>query len=76
MKLTATKSLKRYAGKVLKAGDVFECKAADVRILLAIKHAVPYVAPTPTYVSRDVIAESDGSDKPKRAYKRRDMTAE
>jgi len=87
MKLTATKRLGRYAGKVLKAGDVFEANAADARILLAINRATPYVEPPkprpaiPVYkapepaVYKDMQAEANDSDKPKRAYLRRDMTA-
>lgn len=83
MKLTATKRLGRYAGKVLKAGDVFEAKSSDARILLAINRATPYVEPPKpkyvppvvTYAPKDMQAEATDLDKPKRAYLRRDMTA-
>jgi hypothetical protein len=79
MKLTATKRLGRYGGKVLKAGDVFDAKPADARILLAINRATPYVEPPkprlaiPVY--KDMQAEASELDKPKRSYLRRDMTA-
>jgi len=81
MKLKACKHI-RYGGKSLKAGEVFECKPADVRILMAIKHAEAYVEPVrKSYVSRNVVAEPVASpepvdETPKRHYKRRDMTAE
>lgn len=102
MKMTATKRLKRYGGKDIKAGEAFECKPGDVRILLAINHATPYVEPpkrvaavfkpipvapvAETAVAAQVDefaatrftheALSDAEEKPKRSYKRRDMTAE
>ena len=44
MKLKALKYM-RYAGKKVQAGDVFDATAADVRVLLAVKHAVLYVEP-------------------------------
>jgi len=44
MKLKALKYM-RYAGKRVIAGDVFDANAADVRVLLAVKHAVLYVEP-------------------------------
>lgn len=44
--LKATKRI-RYGGKAVQAGAVFMAKDADVRILLAIKHATVYVAPPP-----------------------------
>lgn len=90
MKLKASKHI-RYGGKSLKAGEVFECKPADVRILLAIKHAETYVEPVArkTYATRVVFAEpvapaaAEPAAEPaaeevpaKRQYKRRDLTAE
>ncbi len=86
MKLKASKHI-RYGGKSLKAGEVFECKPADVRILLAIKHAETYVEPVArkTYATRVVFAEpvAPAAAEPaaeevpaKRQYKRRDLTAE
>lgn len=103
MKLTATKRLKRYGGKDIKAGEVFECKPSDVRILKALDRAVDYVEPPPKRVAAvfkpipvapvaetavaaqiDDFADTrfthealaDAEEKPKRSYKRRDLTAE
>ena len=113
MKLKALKYM-RYASQKVQAGEVFEAKAADVRVLLAVKHAVPYVEavvprkqplatkhiaersyPTPfvlnestdevagvpidydlSAASVELDAEPKAEDKPKRAYRRRDMVAE
>ncbi len=74
----------RYGGKAVLPGAVFMANDADVRILLAINHAKAYVAPPqylpPIVKTRAVVAEAEGAegaeDRPKRAYKRRDMTAE
>ena len=107
MKLKARKYI-RYAGKPVHAGDVFEARGADVRVLIAIgtaekyteprKRAVPAVfKPTPAPLVAPVpVAEAavaaqvaefsdtrfthealaDAEEKPKRSYKRRDLTAE
>lgn len=100
MKLKARKYI-RYAGKPVHAGDVFEVRDADVRVLIAIgtaekyveppKRAVPAVfKPIPDAPADEVTVaaqidefsaarfahEAGAEDKPKRAYKRRDMTAE
>lgn len=115
MKLKALKYM-RYASQKVQAGEVFEAKAADVRVLLAVKHAVPYVEPVvprkqpksfvavapyftqdgktlvgsgfsiseslPQAVSAvdDLAALGDDppmeAEKPKRAYRRKDMVAE
>lgn len=105
MKLTATKRLKRYGGKDIRAGEVFECKPSDVRILKALNRATDYVepppkrvaavfkpiAPAPVAETESVVAAqiaefaatasahqamAEAEDKPKRAYKRRDMVSE
>lgn len=91
MKLKALQYL-RYAGKPVQAGEVFECNAADVRVLKAIRKAEDYVeSPKRTFMARNVVAEpaivasSAAQDDPaversetatKRAYKRRDLAAE
>lgn len=90
MKITMiTKKPHIYAGKRLALGNEFEVAGRDdARLLEALGRAerkpkiVAPSAPIPTYyrpiitVPRtvEVAAESDG--KPKRQYKRRDMTAE
>lgn len=99
MKLKARKYI-RYAGKPVHAGDVFEVRDADVRVLIAIgtaekyteppKRAVPAVFkpippvanewkppwPMPSLPAPEQEPASQDESKPKRSYKRRDMTAE
>ena len=100
MKLQARKYL-RYAGKRVRAGEVFDARDADVRILLAIGSAEKYEPPKePKPIPNDVEARIQGmiasgmateeeaeetrerlgyertASQQKRAYKRRDMTAE
>jgi hypothetical protein len=87
MKLKAIKYI-RYAGKPVQPGQVFECNDADVRVLLAIRTAEKYVEPPPKKVpaifkpfapvieEEAKAEEKSDEDKPKRGYKRRDMTAE
>ena len=87
MKLKALEYM-RYARKAVQPGDIFEANAADVRVLLALKRAEHYVEPpnarafkpTPAVVpmeqeTKALVAEVN-EDTPKRAYKRRDLTAE
>jgi hypothetical protein len=102
MKLTATKLLKRYGGKNIASGEVFEAKVSDVRILMALNRATAYVEPPKkvpavfkpiaaveamranesiTDAQAEQVYEHHAThviteEKPKRAYKRRDMTAE
>ena len=102
MKLTATKLLKRYGGKDVAAGEAFEAKPGDVRILMALNRAKEYVEPPKKVAAvfkpipavesmRDNGSITDAQaakvyehhathvvteEKPKRAYKRRDMAAE
>jgi hypothetical protein len=68
LKLIAKKSL-RYAGRSLVAGDDFEASAKYARLLKAIGKAgdAPPVEPAP---------EAPAEPKPRKGYKRRDMTAE
>lgn len=80
----------RYARSPVKVGEVFECKDADVRVLLALRRAEKYVEPPKrAYVVKpakpvelpeppEVKAwiESEAPEPTKRAYKRRDMAAE
>ena len=91
MKLKALKYM-RYEGKPVNIGDVFEAKAADVRILLALQRAEvhkeqrPAAAlfsppAIPVYVPEKVEAEPDETENSgyvtkKRGYKRRDMVSE
>ena len=89
MKLKALKYM-RYAGKPVQVGDVFECNAADVRILMALRRAETYVEPPPkkavVKVEKPVEVpdapevrswlESTAPEPTKRGYKRRDMAAE
>ena len=86
MKLKALKYM-RYARKAVQPGDIFEANAGDVRVLIALQRAEVYVEPpasrTVAAVFRPFVSmvepepkkEAD-DDKPKRAYKRRDMQAE
>jgi hypothetical protein len=85
MKLKALKNI-RYGGKSVKAGEPIEVKRRDLRVLQAAGLAGVWVdpprpKPVPA-VFKPIVAEvpdevkSEEVVKPKRAYKRRDMTAE
>jgi hypothetical protein len=76
MDLVAIKSLV-YASKRHEVGESFEANNRDGRILIAIGKARTAESSEP--VAEPVVAEpiDDGEAKPsKRAYRRRDMTAE
>lgn len=69
MRLTAKREL-RYAGRQVRAGEEFEASEKDAKILMVINRAERAADPLPEPEPRD-------EDAPKkRAYKRRDMTAE
>ncbi|MGK8471198.1 hypothetical protein ACRS34_09655 [Stutzerimonas stutzeri] len=70
MRLTAKKEL-RYAGRQVLAGKEFEATEKDAKILIAINRASLAVDPMP-----EPQPEQKEEAPKKRAYKRRDMTAE
>lgn len=63
-----------YGGKYRPAGTDFEASDADAKVLTHLRRAayVPLVEP----VQEVAAAEPEPKEKPKRAYKRRDMKAE
>lgn len=76
-----------YAGRRIKPGEVFDVNgASDARVLIAIGRAdfapavqipEPVQAPEPVIVPRWSDLEDEApAPKPKRQYRRRDMTAE
>ncbi len=74
MRMVALKEF-RYAGKQLLAGDPFEARERDVKLLRAIKNAhTPDEADTPSDDSEK--QETTPEVPAKRTYKRRDMKAE
>lgn len=91
MKLKALRAL-RYAGKSVLKGDVFEVLHRDERVLVAASIAEHYVEPPkkiaavfkpikPVELPDDppevkAWIDSSAPEPAKRAYKRRDMTAE
>ncbi|MBK3872143.1 hypothetical protein GFL01_10150 [Pseudomonas stutzeri] len=68
--MTAKKEL-RYAGRQVLAGKEFEATEKDAKILIAINRASWAVDPVP-----EPQPEQKEEAPKKRAYKRRDMTAE
>lgn len=87
MQMKCTKSLV-YGGKRYRPGDIFEARSTnDVRVLTAIKKAELVAAPAPEpvvvkpepVVNADVPPSGDVApvlERPKRAYRRRDLVAE
>lgn len=59
-----------YGGKRRAAGTEFEAPAADAKILTQLRRAAYVTLAEPAKV------EPEPKEKPKRAYKRRDMKAE
>ncbi len=73
----------RYAGKKRKVGDTYQVRnSSDATLMKALGWAVPEVTEKPSAPVKTVTAVKPSVDtteepvKPKRAYKRRDMTAE
>lgn len=70
----------RFGGRVIEKGAEFRVGKAYEKTLIALgraKHiapATPAPAPEPTHIRRDLAAE--GTAPRKRAYRRRDQTAE
>lgn len=65
----------RYGGKPLVPGDEFEARDRDVRILTALGRAERVVV-APAVEPEEEDAPEVAGEKPKRRYKRRDLTAE
>lgn len=73
-----------YAGRRIKPGEVFEANgASDARVLIAIGRAdfapalpTPEPLPEPVVIPQWPETQDEPAPKPKRQYKRRDMTAE
>lgn len=68
----------RY-GTQRRAGDTYEVRAADVRLVKALgwaREATAAEAEAPAQPARYDMATIKAEAKPKRAYRRRDMTAE
>lgn len=70
----------RYAGRDLKAGDEFEATDKDAKVLQLIGVAVETTASSRRGASNPPAAEAPAevvadAPRPRRAYRRRDMTA-
>lgn len=77
MQMTTLKA-HRYANKQRKPGEDYEVRASDVRLLRAlgwVKPKAPEPEP-PAEPPRHDLGTLTAADRPKRAYRRRDMTAE
>jgi hypothetical protein len=79
MQMTALKA-HRYGNKqqMRRPGDVYEVRPGDVRLVKAMGWAreTPAVAVAPATPARHDLVTLTAEAKPKRAYRRRDMTAE
>jgi hypothetical protein len=63
-----------YGGKRRTAGTEFEAPSADAKILTQLRRAAYVTLAEPSHEIAEV--EPELKEKPKRAYKRRDMKAE
>lgn len=79
MQMTALKA-HRYGNRqqLRRPGEVYEVRPGDVRLVKAMgwARATPAVAAEPVAPARHDLVTLTAEQKPKRAYRRRDMTAE
>lgn len=73
--MTATKPF-HYARRSLKVGDAFEATEKHARVLVLIGKAKPRTVYAGLDLSSATKDTATAVSKPKRAYKRRDLTAE
>lgn len=78
MQMTTLKA-HRYANRQYKAGDEYEAKATDVRLIKALgwaKETPPNPAPPADPPRLTLAALAADETKPRRTYRRRDLSAE